>query len=130
MRKWVMVAGIFAVMSASPVFAGIDLSDFDDDTMRGMDDANKDLGPALGAGNAEAALADAQVMQDGLKVAEEYFVKKGGADDAVKIAQQGEEWVAAVLAALGKKDFDAATTAARETAKNCRSCHDLYKPLK
>jgi hypothetical protein len=34
----------------------LDLTDFDDDSMRDMDDANKDLQPVLGAKNADAAL--------------------------------------------------------------------------
>ena len=129
MRKWLLLAGVLAALSGSLAYAEIDLSDFDDDSMRDMDDANKDLGPVLGARNAEAALADAQVLQNVLKQTEAYFVKKGGADDAVKLAQQGQASVAVVIAAIGKSDFESAAAAARDTAKNCRSCHDLYKPL-
>ena len=129
MRKWLLLAGVLAALSGSLAYADIDLSDFDDDSMRDMDDANKDLGPVLGARNADAALADAQVIQNVLKQTEAYFVKKGGADDAVKLAQQGQASVAAAIAAIGKSDFESAAASARDTAKNCRSCHDLYKPL-
>ncbi|MDR3414755.1 MAG: hypothetical protein P4L83_01080 [Nevskia sp.] len=129
MRKWLLLAGVLAALSGGLVHADLDLNDFDDDSMRDMDDANKDLGPVLGARNAEAALADTQVIQNVLKETEAYFAKKGGTDDAVKIAQQGEASLAAVVAALGKNDFDTAAAAARDTAKNCRTCHDLYKPL-
>jgi hypothetical protein len=114
---------------ADGVHVDIDLTDFDDDSMRDMDDANKDLQPVLGAKNADAALADAQVIQNVLRQTEAYFQKKGGTENAVKVAQQGELSVATVIAALGKGDFDGATSAARATAKNCRSCHDIYKPL-
>jgi len=129
MRKWLLLAGVLAALSGGLVHADLDLNDFDDDSMRDMDDANKDLGPVLGARNAEAALVDTQVIQNVLKETEAYFAKKGGTDDAVKIAQQGEASLAAVVAALGKNDFDTAAAAARDTAKNCRTCHDLYKPL-
>ncbi len=129
MRKWLLLAGVLAALSGSLAYADIDLSDFDDDSMRDMDDANKDLGPVLGARNGDAALADAQTIQNVLKQAEAYFVKKGGADDAVKLAQQGQASVAAVITAIGKSDFESAAASARDTAKNCRSCHDLYKPL-
>jgi hypothetical protein len=84
----------------------------------------------LGAKNTDAALQDAQILQIVLKETEGYFKKKGGTDDAVKIAQQGEAAVETVIAALGKNDFDTAAAAARDTAKNCRACHDIYKPLK
>ncbi|MDB5977195.1 MAG: hypothetical protein JWR07_3955 [Nevskia sp.] len=129
MRRWLLLAGILAALSGSLAYADIDLSDFDDDSMRDMDDANKDLGPVLGARNGDAALADAQTIQNVLKQTEAYFVKKGGADDAVKLAQQGQVSVNAVITAIGKSDFESAAAAARDTAKNCRSCHDLYKPL-
>ena len=129
MRKWLLLAGVLAALSGSLAYAEIDLSDFDDDSMRDMDDANKDLGPVLGARNGDAALADAQTIQNVLKQTEAYFVKKGGADDAVKLAQQGQASVNAVITAIGKSDFESAAAAARDTAKNCRSCHDLYKPL-
>jgi cytochrome c556 len=107
----------------------IDLKDFDDDAMRDMDDANKDLQPVIGARNAPQALADAQAIQSVLKEAEDYFSKKGGTEDAVRIAQQGESALAAVVTALNKSDFDTAGAAARDVSKNCKSCHDIYKPL-
>jgi cytochrome c556 len=107
----------------------IDLKDFDDDAMRDMDDANKDLQPVIGAKNAQQALTDTQTMQSVLKEAEDYFAKKGGTQDAVKFAQAGESAVSAVVAALNKGDFDAAGAAARDVTRNCKSCHDVYKPL-
>ena len=126
----VAVSGLScALVRAQGVHVDLDLTDFDDDSMRDMDDANKDLQPVLGAKSSQAALSDARVIQDVLKQTEAWFVKKGGAEDAVRIAQQGETAVAAVITALGKNDFDAATAAARDTAHNCRACHDIYKPL-
>jgi hypothetical protein len=122
-------ASTCALVRAESVHVDLDLTDFDDDNMRDMDDANKDLQPVLGARNAQAALSDAQVIQNVLKETEAYFTKKGGADDAVKFAQQGEASIAAVIEAVDKSDFDTAAAAARATAKNCRSCHDIYKPL-
>jgi hypothetical protein len=118
-----------ALARAQGAHVELDLSDFDDDSMRDMDDANKDLQPVLGAGNAAAALGDAQLIQGVLKQTEAYFSKKGGTETAVRIARDGEASVAEVIAAVGRRDFDAAAAAARATAKNCRSCHDIYKPL-
>jgi len=134
LRQWAALAVAVFGLSGAWVYAegihvDLDLTDFDDDSMRDMDDANKDLQPVLGARNADAALADEQVIRNVLKQTEAYFTKKGGTDNAVKIAQQGEVSVSAVIAALGKNDFDTAAAAARDTAKNCRSCHDIYKPL-
>jgi hypothetical protein len=125
-----MVSGLScALVRAQAPHVDLDLTDFDDDSMRDMDDANKDLQPVLGAKNAAAALADAQLIQSVLKETEAYFTKKGGTDSAVKIAQQGEVAVSAVISALERSDFDTAAAAARDTTRNCRSCHDIYKPL-
>jgi hypothetical protein len=116
--------------SSGLAWAAIDLGDFDEYVMRDMDDANKDLGPALGAGNLEAAQADAEVLKTGLDWTEDYFAAKGGAGDAVDLARQGKASLATVFVAIGRKDLAVASAAAREVNRNCTSCHDLYKPLK
>jgi len=54
---------------------------------------------------------------------------KGDANDAVKISQQGEELIAAAIKSVGENDFEAAPQQP-DTAKTCRACHDVYKPLK
>jgi hypothetical protein len=107
----------------------IDLKDFDDDSMRDMDDANKDLQPVIGARNAQVALADAKTIESVLKQTEDYFARKGGTQDAARIAQQGEAQIATVITALNTNDFATADAATRDVAKNCKVCHDIYKPL-
>src|SRR3984893_18223912 len=113
LRKMSIVCGLLAVLSGGAVFAEIDLKDFDDDLMRDMDTAIKDLEPVLGAKNAMAASGDAELLRDGFKQTSEYFAKKGSADDAVKFAQNSEELTATVLKYIAAKDFDAAAGAAR-----------------
>lgn len=120
---------LFAMASlSSAALANPDFADIDSDLMRGMDDAIKDLEPVLGAGNLNSAQADAEILRDGLQWVEEYFVAKGGVDDGVTIAREGRAIVADLLGHLAAKNMPAAIQAARNTAKNCRSCHDIYKP--
>jgi hypothetical protein len=120
----VLLAGLGGVALA----AESRFDDIDDDLMRGMDDAVKDLEPALSAGNIESATADAEILRDGLKWTHDYFTGKGGVDDGVKIAADGQSLVVELQKHLADKNVDAAVTAARQTSKNCRSCHDIYKP--
>jgi hypothetical protein len=121
---------IMGVSHADPTrHVDIDLQDFDDDSMRDMDDANKDLQPVIGARNARAAQADAQTIQAVLVQTEQYFAHKGGTDDAVLIARQGQTALAAVVTALQRSDYDSAAAAAGDVARNCKSCHEIYKPL-
>jgi cytochrome c556 len=117
------------MLSSGVVCADIDLKDFDDDLMRDMDYAIKDLEPVVGARNAAAAKGDAEFLLEGFKQTEGYFAKKGTADDAVRFARKSEELAVTVLQNIQANDFDAAANSARELSKSCRNCHDVYKPL-
>jgi cytochrome c556 len=127
-RLRIALAVAVALMGGAAV-AEIDLKDFDDDLMRDMDTAIKDLEPVLGAKNSVAATGDAELLRDGFKQTEDYFVKKGTAPDAVDFARRSQELTATVLKSITSNDFDAAGNAARALSKSCKSCHDVYKPL-
>lgn len=127
MRKSVIVFGLSALLLAGLSFAQIDFSDFDDDIMRSMDDHAKYLDSNLSIKDAKAARSNAEVLQEGLKWAEDYFAKKGGADDAVAFSKQGQDQVTLLLKALDENDFDKASVAARGAVKTCRACHNVYK---
>lgn len=116
-----------ALMPGSLTLANVDTSDVDSYLMQDMENALKDLEPVLTAGNATSALADAEVLRHGLQYTYDYFVAKGNAEDAVKMAAEGQAMIARVFTALESKDLDAAIAAARDTAKNCKACHDVYK---
>jgi hypothetical protein len=124
-----ILCGLLVVLSSAAMCAEIDLQDFDDDLMRDMDTAIKDLEPVIGAKNAAAANGDAELLRDGFKQTEDYFAKKGTAADAVEFARKSEELTATVLKDIGANDFDAAANSARALSKSCRVCHDVYKPL-
>ncbi len=127
-RLLALLAGL--IVSGGLWAADIDLSDFDDDLMRSMDDSIKDLEPVIGAGNTQGAGDDTKVILDGLKWTEEYFAAKGNTADAVGFARKAEDLTLAVQKALAAKDTEGALTAARTLSKSCKTCHDVYKPLK
>lgn len=127
--RLIAIAGMApcALTLAHLAFANIDTSDVDTYLMQDMENALKDLEPVLTVGNFDSALADAQLLRDGLQYTHDYFVGKG-AEDAVKISAEGQAAIARVFAAIEKKDQEAAIAAARDTGKNCKSCHEIYKP--
>lgn len=128
MRRFAFAgAALCALAPGHLTFASIDTSDVDAYLMQDMENALKDLEPVLTVANFDSALADAQVLRDGLQYIHDYFVAKGG-EDAVKIAAEGQAAVARVFVAIEKKDQEAAVAAARDTGKNCESCHDIYHP--
>jgi hypothetical protein len=124
-RGW---AGIAILFASGVVFAGIDLSDFDKNTMQDVDDANKELESAIADRETDTVIANAAFIRDSLQWAEGYFEKKGGAADAVKLARDGRESAAAIARSAGEGNFDAAAEAYTALRRACKGCHDVYKP--
>ena len=131
-RHWIFVsgavAGIAALALSSAVFASIDLSDFDKNTMQDVDDANKELESALASKEKQVAVANAEFIRDSLHWAEGYFDRKGNAADAVKLARQGREFADSIAKSAGEGNFDAAMDSYSSLRRACKSCHDAYKP--
>ena len=107
--------------------AKIDLSDFDTEAMKNIEDATKELDAAILNKDVEVAVANAEFIRDSLHWAEGYFAKKA-VDDAVKWSQQGREFAATIAKSAAAKDFNAAYESFGSLKKTCKSCHDAYKP--
>jgi hypothetical protein len=133
MRKSTPVRGALAaalvmLVTLASAATNIDLTDFDDDVMKNMDDTVKSLDSDIAGRNVKSAQADAGTVRDGLRWAEEYFARKGNVADAVQLAKQGQELAADVAKSAAMNDFDAALTSYDSLMKTCRRCHDAYKP--
>jgi hypothetical protein len=118
--------GLFGTLASAST--DIDLTDFNDDVMKNMDDTVKTLDSDLAGRDAKAVQTDAGTIRDGLHYAEEYFTRKGNIEDAVRLAKRGEDLAAEVAKSAASNDFDAALTSYESLVKNCRRCHDAYKP--
>lgn len=132
MRKTALCFVLCSLALGSAVQAqhrDLDLHDYDDDLMRDLDRTIKYFEPDITAGNAQSALDDADVLRDGFKYTEDYFSKKGNADDAVEISKKGLQALDIAVKDAEANQFDAAAAAARQVSATCRACHDVYKPL-
>ncbi|MCR6632865.1 MAG: hypothetical protein NVV74_24030 [Magnetospirillum sp.] len=127
MRKTLRLLGAVLVVTAGSAHAALDFSDYDDDLMRSLDKTIKYFEPDIAAKNAARVSEDAELLLEGFKYSEDYFARKGGHPQAVKIAQDGQFHVEAALSAVKNKDFDSAVNSAREAARTCRNCHDIYR---
>lgn len=127
MRKAVLLFGSFLTLWAGAAHAVGEFSDYDDDLMRTLDKTIKYFEPDISAKNARGIAEDAEILMEGFKYSENYFAKKGSAEDAVKISQRGQLHVAAAIKAVKENNFDVAVAAARDAARTCRDCHDVYK---
>jgi hypothetical protein len=83
----------------------------------------------IAAQNIDSAKADAKALETHYALMEEYFVKAGNADDAVKQSADGRALAAAIPVALDKQDFAGAAQSALTLARACNDCHDTYKPF-
>jgi len=132
MRNLVILCGLGLAILSGAAYAGhrvVDLKDYDDDLMHDVDRSLKFFEPDVTAANADNALDDAGVIRDGFTYSSGYFAKKGGAEDAVKIAQDGISLIDEAVTSIKAKDFAKATEIARKVPNTCRACHDIYKPL-
>jgi cytochrome c556 len=128
MRRFLSIL-VFSILSFTVAAdsSKIDLTDFDDEAMRNVEDAAKELESNLFNKEADIAVPNAEFIRDSLIWAEGYFAKKG-AKDAVKWAQEGRELAVAIAASTKAKDFTAAYDQFGSLKKTCKSCHDAYKP--
>jgi hypothetical protein len=133
-RKWIAVLGALgiAVGLAGPLIAAgpisLDLSDFNDDVMRDLDDTMKRLDSDISLRDAKSVASDSALIREGLQYAQDYFTKKGNVDDAVRWARQGRDLAEAVAGAAQANDYDTSLNKYDLLVKTCRSCHDVYKP--
>ncbi len=125
--KCTVVAFVIFFMATSLAHAELDLSGFDNDLMKMMEETNKYLEPDIVGGNIDNSIEGVQFLREGLKWTEDYFASKGTAKDGEKIAKEGQVLADQVLKALESKDKDTAAASARLLTKNCKACHDIYK---
>jgi hypothetical protein len=115
-------------LAASVIAADIEFSDFDDDLMRSMDDAVKELDSNVGGQDTKASLANVAVLREGLARAEKYFAAKPEAPLGAGYAREGNEHLAVLVKSLEAGDFDAANNNVRAVVRTCKACHEAYKP--
>jgi len=127
MRRKLLAAGVLMTLAAVVMAAEIDYSDFDDALMRNMDDAIKELDSNLGGQDAEASLANAAVLREGLGWAEKYFAAKPETPLGAGLAREGQEHLALVVQSIEARNFDAASGSVRGVVRSCKACHEAYK---
>ncbi|HKQ83934.1 MAG TPA: cytochrome c [Steroidobacteraceae bacterium] len=116
---------LLIVSSVAP--AALDLSDFDEDAMRAVEDAQKELESGIPSRDTQIVVANAEFIRDSLQWAQGYFDKRNIAD-AVKLAHDGSEYAQQIATHASANDFDAANEAFGQLKRTCKSCHDAYKP--
>lgn len=99
----------------------------DEDFMRNVEDTFKSADSAIGLKDAKTATADAKELEKLFKEVTEHYVKKGDAEEGVKLSQKSVDLSTRIVATVAVKDFDAAANASAELGRTCKSCHNVYK---
>jgi hypothetical protein len=102
-------------------------TEMDTDWMRAIEDANKSLSSNIALKNAKGAQGDTKELDELFVKVVDFFEAKDDAHDAVDLSKKSLELTRDISRSVGAGDFDAATGAATNLSRNCRSCHTFYK---
>ncbi|MGZ5780098.1 MAG: hypothetical protein ACXWIN_03970 [Burkholderiaceae bacterium] len=124
MRKVMIVMALLSMLT-SPVRSAE--TDLDTDLMQSIEDTNKSLSSNIALKDGKAATSDAKELTDMFSKVESFFVKKGGAENAVDLAKKSKNLAIEIVKYVEGKNFDAATDSATALSRTCRTCHTFYK---
>jgi cytochrome c556 len=88
-----------------------------------MGSLNKNIAAKDGA----AAAADAQKLEATFKQVEDFWKKRGGADDAVNFAAKAQAAAASVAKDALAGNFDQAAADVKNLQANCGGCHMAHR---
>lgn len=126
---WRAAVGGLALLLATGSALAASFLDFDR-WMQQIDHHSQTVLHHLQRSDAPAALADARELERLYREMERFYEQRGELDDPLLLSWDGRERAAAVQRQVGAGDFDAAFASALGIARDCRACHDRFKPLK
>ena len=117
-------------IAAAPTVGGAAASVLDfDKWMQRIERSCQAVQKDLQRADAAAALSDAQEIQRLYVLLESYFADKAKYDDALHLSREGRERAEQVVAAITTNDLTSAARAAAQITRDCRECHNEFKPL-
>jgi hypothetical protein len=128
MRKIISLCGLVFVLASSMVYAE---AAFDFETLMEAIDTNAhNLQGNIATKDLAGTVELANKMQSDFKLVEDFFAKRGNAQDAVVDAQKYEALAADIVKFAEANDYETASNKAIEISSSCDlACHDTYKPL-
>ena len=124
MRKKFLRLSLYLTLAGSVLSAH---GAVDEDFMRNVEDTFKSADSNIGIKDAKAATADAKELELLFKEVVGHYIKKGDAEEGVKLSQKSLELTATMLKTVAANDFQSASSASAELGRTCKSCHNIYK---
>lgn len=125
MRQVLTTLGAAALLIAATVHAAD--AELGMDIMQTIEDSNKSLASNIALRDARATLRDAKELDELFAQVEAHFVQRGDATNAVELSTKSRQLAQQIVKAVNAKDFDAASGAATDLSRTCRTCHTFYK---
>ena len=85
------------------------------------------LNKNIAAKNAAGAAVDAEKLEATFKQVEEFWKKRGGADDAVNFAMKGQMAAASIVKDASAGNFDQAAADVKSLQANCGGYHMAHR---
>lgn len=127
-RRAVLILGLGASLLAQATSAG-SILEFDV-WMQKIDRHSQTILTHLKRHDAPAAVADAKALEHLYHLMERFYEARGEHDDPLLLSYDGRTRAAAVVTQVEQGDFDSAFESAVGIARDCRACHDRFKPLR
>lgn len=106
-------------------------TEMDMDLMQTIEDTNDSLSSNVALEETEAAVADAQILNELFGVVAEHYKKElaAGEDvaEAVELSTKSVKLTADIIDQLNAGDFESAANTATDLARTCKTCHNFYK---
>ena len=124
-----MYKAVFTVMALAVLAgpAGSTPPELSVDTMQAIEDLNKSLASHIALRDAMGGTSDAKELDTLFAEVEAHFVARGDAENAVLLSKKTRTLALQIVRFIEAKDFGAATDAATDLARTCKTCHNFYK---
>ncbi|MEN0036288.1 MAG: hypothetical protein AAGC78_04440 [Cellvibrio sp.] len=102
-------------------------TEMDMDLMQNIEDTNDSLSSNIALGEADAAIADAKMLNELFIVVEKHFAAQADSAEAVDLSKKSIKFSSEIVTFIEQNDFDSAANAATDLSRACKTCHNFYK---
>ena len=125
MRKPLVVLLMAGLALAAPVRSAS--PELGMEIMQSIEDLNKSMASNIALRDAKATLSDATELDELFTQVETHFTERGDAANAVELSKKSRTLAQQIIKSVNGADFGAASNAATDLSRTCRTCHTFYK---
>lgn len=102
-------------------------TEMDMDLMQHIEDTNDSLSSNIALEEADAAIADAKMLNELFIVVEKHFVAQPDSSEAVDLSKKSVKFSSEIVTFIEQNDFESAANTATDLSRACKTCHNFYK---